>query len=80
MELNLLPTEYRELALRRHLELESPKEVLQNFTYVSEMFTWKDSPEGVDFWVSVYNARTIKRLPPIPRKSIIHKKLFKIFN
>jgi hypothetical protein len=57
-----LPELYRRLAeLRRHDE--------ENVLY--DAFDRYYTPEGNKFWTCVYEATTIKELPPIPAQSLI---------
>lgn len=60
MTFNELPKGYQELYLKNcGVRATIPENLMGGFTF-------KESPEGHNFWLDVYNAKTIEQLPPLP--------------
>ena len=69
-----LPGEYRDRAIANFNPIYGDQEVDNLYQAIMDAFTWGNTPEGCDFWHTIYNIACVgddeemdfTRLPPIP--------------
>lgn len=63
MRISQLPPAYQQLAKQRTQECKNGNTFEDT---INGAFVWSGTPEGIDFWLKCYEAKTESELPPIP--------------